>query len=280
MDEFKFKMTGPIFEEGIPLHIALSSMQDVQSIFDKSYLTLAGGKQLPRKVREDFFLRTFDIRHGSLESDLQIVLAGAQYAFPIIGAFTPSDIWDLTQRGWEFLRFVYEKVNQGQQPTYEAKDNGQIVVITGDGNTVFMRDAVTAGTAAVPHWRSLNHKLQSGQIEGYSMGSAVDPQIFLGSNSRTLFDNPSKVDQEQIAMTCDIYDFNKRDKVGKLTVIDGDIPHADYAFEVVGDQDRLNYISSMVRQEVHVTALREVVLNPLGEQVVKKLHIIGIDDAA
>ena len=66
MNDLRFKMEGKLFDEGIPLPIALSSLQDIQSIFDKTYLVISGGKRITRKDREQFYLKTYSIKQGSL----------------------------------------------------------------------------------------------------------------------------------------------------------------------------------------------------------------------
>ena len=98
MSDFRFKMEGPAFEEGIPLPIALSSLHDVQSIFDKTYLVVTGGKKITKSDREKFYLNTYDIKHGSLETDLQVIYELAQYTLPLIAAYSSNDILDLTQQ--------------------------------------------------------------------------------------------------------------------------------------------------------------------------------------
>ena len=55
-----------------------------------------------------------------------------------------------------------------------------------------------------------------------------------------------------------------------------DISEGDYSFTVVGDQDRIEYISSMAKPEVTAIVLKEVSIDPLGESRIKRLHIIEV----
>lgn len=278
MDEFRFKMEGPIFERGIPLHIALASLQDVQAIFDKTYLGLTGGKRVSKREREQFQLRTFDIKNGSLESDLHIYLEQAQYAFPVIASLQASDIWEYTKQAFQFLRHVYGSAQQGQSTMYEANDDGTVNVYNGDNLTVYNGPVITIGREAAPHWRSLNHKMKEGKVNGYNIGSADNPEISLTSNDRGIFDVPSHIDQASVKLTCDIYDFNKRENIGKLAVGDGEaIPVGDYRFQVLGSQDRVDYIASMARSAVNVTVLREVRIDPVGETTIVRLHVMEVN---
>ena len=270
-------MEGPIFSNGMPLPLALSSLQEVQAIFDKTYLVIAGGKKVTKKDRDQFYLKTFNINHGSLETDLQIVYEVAQYTIPTIAAYTPNDIWNLTQQGWGYLKFIYSLAAKGERPMYQARDDGTINVFNGDNVRIYNAPVLKVGELSVNHWRALNHKLKKGQVDTYKMGTGVNPEIELSSSDKTIFDNPTHIDKVPVAVSCDIYDFNKRNNVGKLTVTDSvDIPEGDYAFKVVGDQDRIEYISSMAKPEVQAVVVKEVSIDPLGETRIKRLHIIEV----
>lgn len=277
MSDFRFKMEGPIFDNGIPLPLALASLQEVQAIFDKTYLALSGGRKISKKDREQFYLKTFNVKHGSLESDLHIIYEVAQYTLPAIAAYSPHDVWDLTQQGWDFLKYIYGIAAKGEKPMYEARDNSTINVYNGDNIKVYNAPVITIGELSVNHWRSLNHKLKEGQVNSYSMGTPNKPEIKLSSCDKNIFDNPIHIDKIPVEVNCDIYDFNKRNNAGKLTVAGcSDISEGDYLFTVVGDQDRIEYISSMAKPEVKAVVLKEVSIDPLGETRIKRLHIIEV----
>lgn len=277
MSDFKFKMEGPAFEEGIPLPIALSSLQDVEAIFDKTYLVVTGGKKITKKDRANFYLNTYDIKHGSLETDLQVIYEVAKYTLPVIATYSPSDILDLTQQGWDFLKFIYGLALKGEKPMYEANDNATINVYNGDVTKVYNSEVVEIGTVSVNNWRSLNHKLKDGYINNYSMGSENNPEVTLTSDLKEIFDNPTHIETTPVDISCDIFDFNKRNNAGKLFVTDSAvIPEGDYSFSVIGSQDRIEYISSMARPEITAVMLKEVSINPLGDTTIVKLHIIEV----
>lgn len=277
MSDFKFKMEGAAFNEGIPLPVALSSLQEVQSIFDKTYLVLNGSHKLTKKDRDSFYLKTFNIKHGSLESDLQIVYEVAQYSLPAIAAYAPRDVWELTLQGWDFLKFIYGLAAKGDSPKYQANDNATINVFHGENVRVYNAPVIKVGELSVKHWRTLNHKLKDGYIDNYSMGSSIVPEIELSSEFKNIFDVPTHIDKTPVEINCDIFDFNKRSNAGRLTVTHGaEIPEGDYSFTVVGDQDRIEYISSMAKPEITAVALKEMSIDPLGETKIKKLHIIEV----
>lgn len=278
MNDLRFKMEGQIFDEGIPLPIALASLQDIQAIFDKTYLVVNGSKRITKKDRELFHLKTFAIKQGSLETDLSIFLDTAQFVLPVVSAFGVNDIWTLTKESWEFLKIIYEFSSSGDKPTYSANDNGTINVHNGDITHIYNAPVYQIAQLSVNNWRSLNHKLKKGQIDSYILGNQQYPEISLAAENKNIFDNPTKVDKESIQIVCDIFDFNKRQNSGKLSINDsGAIPEGDYNFTVIGSQDYIEYISSMAKSETTVTVFKEVSINPLGDSTIVRLHIVEIN---
>lgn len=256
MNDLRFKMEGKLFDEGIPLPIALSSLQDIQSIFDKTYLVVSGGKRITRKDREQFYLKTYSIKQGSLETDLSIFLDAAQFTLPLVSSYSIGDIWNFTKESWEFLKVIYELSGKGEKPTYTANDNSTINVHHGDITHIYNAPVYQIAQLSVGNWRSLNHKLNTGQIDNYVLGDSLRPEISLSSNNKHVFDNPTKIDKENIVISCDIFDFNKRQNSGKLSIKEDDLlPKGDYPFSVIGSQDCIDYIASMARSETSVTIL-------------------------
>ena len=89
-----FKMEGPILEENIPLDIALVALNNLQSILDKSYLALSGAQRITKKSRGEFKITFTEIRKGSIDVDLDLIIAAvvvAQQTMPFLTAL--KDIW-------------------------------------------------------------------------------------------------------------------------------------------------------------------------------------------
>lgn len=278
MTKVTFKMHGPAFDDGMPLHLALASLQDVQAIFDKTYLVLSGARRLSRHNRHAFHLRAYEIKRGSLEADLQLVVQTAQYTIPVLSAISPSDIWAYTKQGFDFLKLIYALASEGRRPRYQINDNGTMNVYNGDDVTVFNGPVYMIGERALPHWRALNHRMREGEVHSYSMGASVAPEISLQESQKEIFDRPSIVDKDAREIVCDIFDFNKRANVGKLSVGEAgeNLDVGDYPFSVVGSQDRIDYIASMARPAVRATVLREVEVDPFGEPKIVRLHVLEV----
>ena len=74
MNEMQFKIDGEKLKDGVPLHIAVAALDQFQKIVDKSYLGVSGNKRLTQKERDKFFIRTTEIKHGSLLTYFDIAL--------------------------------------------------------------------------------------------------------------------------------------------------------------------------------------------------------------
>ena len=132
-----FRIEGPILEKNIPLDIALDSLTAFQNIVYKSYLALSQSQRVSKKTREEFRITFTKIEKGSLNVDLDMVLAAvitAQMTMPFITSLTPKAVWDLTKNSFNYLKFVLESINKGKLPTYSQTGDGMLLVNNGDGN--------------------------------------------------------------------------------------------------------------------------------------------------
>ena len=109
------------------------------------------------------------------------------------------------------------------------------------------------------------------------IGSPIEPEIVLGEETQNLFKVPAVVQPEAIDLRCDFFDFNKYKSGGKLAVGSGQaIPPGQYHFTIVGAQNHIQYIYSMLQPEVSIKCLREEQVNPLGDTKIVRLHIITV----
>jgi hypothetical protein len=114
-------------------------------------------------------------------------------------------------------------------------------------------------------------------IEQISAGSQKNPEIFLQLNDRDLFDLSTRIDDKPIEVECEIFDFNKYKNIGKLRVGKGQpVPEGDYRFSIIGTQDNVNYIYSMLRPVVKISCLLEFTQMPFGADKLSSLHVTGV----
>jgi hypothetical protein len=274
-----FRMEGPVLKESIPLYIALIGLDKLQNILDKSYLAISGNQRISPKSREEFRITFTEIRKGSIEANLELFVAtvvAAQQTMPFITALTPKSIWDLTQNAFDYLKFVLKAVSNGKVPTYNQTGDGMILVNNGDGDITINKNTYIVGKESLGDYQEIA-KLTKGGIDSICFDKKDHSSIEINKSNSALFFPKAQVSPENIQLTCEIFDFNKHKMGGKIAVPSGQpIPEGDYNFELIGNQDMVPYIQSMLKTKVNISCLQETSPNPFGSTNILKLQVIDI----
>jgi hypothetical protein len=110
-------------------------------------------------------------------------------------------------------------------------------------------------------------------------GPDGEPIMQLTSDMKGLFYPPTRVDETPIRLTCDIYDFNKYEKVGKARVPpEQAIPAGNYKFKNIGDQAVDDFILSMTETQVTLSCLIKYQKDPLSENRIAEILVMQIAD--
>lgn len=274
-----FKMDGPAFVDGIPLHLLTVGLADFQSLLDKTYLGLTQRKRLSRDDRLRYYLLSKGITHGSAETDLGIVLTGIQTAFPFFSALGPTGLWEYAKQSFDFLKFVYSAMKAGNQPTYSwSGDNSQFQVNTGTQTNIYNGPVYNIGRRSVNNYASLAKPIEENLVDYVSFGDENIGAIKLDSSNAAIFSLLSQIETEPLKLRCEIFDFNKFENVGKLYVHPGEeAKEGDYRFQVIGDQNTTQYIEAMLRKQVSVNCLREIAPNPFSLEKIIRFQVISVE---
>lgn len=271
-------MDGRAFERGIPVHLLLQGFETSQTILDRAYLGLAGRARFTAEERQRFYLLTKGVRHSSLDSWMELVLTGVQTSFPILGALGPAGIWEYSKQAYEMLKFAYEAVKKGDQPTYQNNDDGTLTVNNGTQVNIYNAPVYNIAKASQRVYVDMAKNVTAGTINSFSLSEKNgDVAIRVAENEAAFFDIPSVIDPQPIELDCEIFDFNKFEDMGKLRVFEDQVlPTKDYRFSVVGNQADQTYIEAMLRRQVKVTCLREVIVDPLAQEKIVRLQVLKI----
>lgn len=106
MEEFSFKIEGPIFQEGVPIHVAIKAWENFQSIIDRTYMVATDSLRIGAKERERYYLRATTFERSSFLTNFEIFLAGAQLVLPFLGTLGPQNIWEYTKETFNFLKLI------------------------------------------------------------------------------------------------------------------------------------------------------------------------------
>ena len=248
MESFTFKLEGPIFQDGIPIHVAIKAWDNFQSIIDRTYLVATGSHRIGTKEREKYYLRATTFQHSSFLTNFEIVLAGTQLILPFAGALGPQNLWDYTKQTFNFLKLICTYKEDTLKAKIDVQNSQNTVVITGDIHYHYHGPVIQIAEKSLPKYQDLAHMLEPGKIETISAGEESNPEMVLKLEDKNIFDFPTKVEEIPIEVECEIFTFNKFKNVGKLR-ISGDqaIPKGDYNFSIFGNQDNVNYIHSMLK---------------------------------
>jgi len=282
-----FQMDGPVFDSGVPMHIAIEALGDLQTIIEKSYLVYQGRERISQEERRILQIRIDHLGPGSplLLAQLDLVVNVAQMALPFIVAVSPSVIWDYTKATFSSLKTVFNAAREGQEPQYSISGN-DVTVITGNQTHVYQAPVYNIGKLVLPSYQRLTKLLGEEDITSAKLSFETDERqettaIELHKSDRDLFSIPTTVGPVQISLTCEVFDFNKYENQGRLNTLDNQhIPAGKYFFKVVGKQDVVSYIEAMLYKEVTVTCLVENKIDPLGESTVAGLQVMSIEHTA
>ena len=275
----QFKMDGPVFESGIPVPLLVDSLAHVQGIMDKAYLGLIDRRRLSSEERLRFFLRTHEVKHSSLLASLGVVYTGVQTVLPIFGTLGPNGIWEYAKSAFEFIKLVFESVKKGQHVTYEFNaDRSVMQVNTGTQTQVFNGPVFNIASMSIGHYQGLAQTLDLSRVVDIKLGEGQRRDIGISLPERDLFNFPSRVEEQPHRIECELYEFDKFDKDGRLHVgLGQSIPEGQYRFDVIGSQAASDYVEAMLKKVVYVTCLREVAENPISGEKIYRLQVISVD---
>lgn len=277
MENFSFKLDGPIFQEGVPIHVAIKAWDNFQAIIDRTYLVATGAQRIGAKDREKYFLKATTFEHSSFLTYFEIFLAGTQLALPFLGSLGPQNLWQYTKDSFHFLKLICTHKEDTTKTIIEVQDSQNTFVKVGDTHYHFHGPVVQIAEKSLPKYQDLAHMLDEGKIESISAGDQLKPEMILKLEDKNIFDFPTKLEEDPIEVKCEIFTFNKYNNAGKLRISDGQvIPGGDYNFSIFGNQDNVNYIYSMLKPLVTIQCLLEFAISPLGPKLIAHLHITGI----
>lgn len=276
MDTYKFEMKGKAFDDGDRLDKVAAGLIALQHIFDGQFRALTDKKRLQEEDRRHLQVRITRYEDGSFIAYLGAIYAGIQTALPFIHG-TPN-VWEATKNSFEFLKALFELAHQDQELQITQNGDGNTVVISGDTHQVFYGPVFQIGTQIIGAIREFDDLLEGDEVNRIELqGPDKQPVIQLTSNKKGLFFPPTRIDETPVKLTCDIYDFNKYDNVGKARVpLKQHIPAGDYRFKNIGDQAVENFILSMTEAQVTLNCLIKYQHDPLSDNRIAEILVTGI----
>jgi len=276
MDEYRFEMQGRAFDDGDRLDKLAAGLTALQHLFDAQHRVMAEKKRLSEQDRANFQVRVSRYEDGSFIAILGAIYTGIQLALPFISG--TQSIWEATKNAVDFVKAVYELAHQGAEVQITQDGNGNTVVTSGDTHQVFNGPVYIIASQMIGSLREVDDLLEGDLVKSVALHGPGGAEIIRHtSDKKGLFYPPVQVDETPIRLTCDIFDFNKYDKVGKARVAaDQPIPPGNYKFKNIGDQTVDEFILSMTEPQVTLICLVKYQQDPLSESKIAEVLVVRI----
>ncbi|HUT28279.1 MAG TPA: hypothetical protein VMX13_00695 [Sedimentisphaerales bacterium] len=277
-EKIYFKMEGPAFLDNMPLHTVLAGLSELQNIVDRTYLVLSERQRISSGDRESYRLVAHGFGRGSFWSEIEIFCVVTQLMLPFVSQLTPKTLWEFTKEAFAFLKLVLSRSREGRTPSIEASEEGTVNVCYGGNQTFnFNAPVIQIGKQVLPHYQHWTQLVEREGVKEISMGDRNTPEIRIGRDDTKLFNQPSDLIRNAITLRCEIFDFNKYKNSGKLAVASGQaVPEGQYGFSVVGTEDYVQFVRSMLKTSVIVECIQEMTHNALGERVIAGLQVLRV----
>ena len=284
------KLDGQAFRDGVYLHTLTNSLNELQSIIDRSYLALVNKKILTPKERLNYRLVAQDFKKGSFLSAIDIVIASTSLVSPLILQVGPEKIWEYTKTTFEFLKFMYslnheKNAKKDELPINVSGEGSSVVVNYGEQNFNFHAPVLLLGQSTLPSYKKIAQLMRRGELDVFQLGSDErEPEIYLDRNDSYLFDVKSKISKFPIMIKCEIFSFNKDTGKGKLRVrtTQETIPYGEYRFSISKSRKaknkKLDYVQFMLETRVMVECFIETLFDPFSDSGIKivQLHLLSV----
>ncbi len=277
MNKLYFKMCGNAFEEGYRIDKVTSGLIGLQDVFDGTFKALTGRTRITQKERRTYHLKATEFKEGSFLTLFSAAYSASQ-ALPGIELVGSKAVWDLTKLSYDLLKELFRAAHAGKNPKIENRDNGTAIIYEGKVQNVYNGPVFNIATSTIKGFRGLDDVLEKGQVDRILIGEEDKKRIELNSSHKGLFRTPIVVDKEPQEVLCDLFDFNKYDKSGKVKVYPGQqIESGNYRFKIIGGQGIEDFILSMTAKKITVNCLVEYEQDPLAAHKIGSLLIMDVE---
>lgn len=225
----KFNLSGAeLSEEKYNLHLLLQGLSLSQNLLEQSYLVVKSKAKMTKNERENFKVYINDIREGSFESDVIIMMQ--QISGPLltgISGLNPKDIWKLASNSIKYLLAIFTADKKGETINVNIDNSPNASLnINSDGNVTNItttREIIECAEKVEP---TINKSLNMiDEEKGVSSFNLYDQEnnaksIYLGVREKEIFDNKPFLEDEIVEFDGQITQANFDYMTGKIKIID------------------------------------------------------------
>lgn len=269
----------------VPLLAVADTFKEFHQIVDKSYLSITGKNKLHKNDREFYKIVATNIRSGSVIAELSIVLPPLlQSAFYFhstgLSSLTVNNIWELAKNSFKFLEHYASAKNNGKKVVVNQHNNPYgLNVINQEGSHLTINVGTLVQQTASrseANIKSLAKIIDDKNIVSFSALDETENGIILTSKENRLFNPETVMDKNPVELIAKIFRLDIENKSGKMRVL-RDAYQGEYSFKIIGKQKISPYIHALEKEYSELTALKEIIMHPSGDETLAGFHIIGIN---
>ena len=225
----RFNLSGTeLSKEKYNLHLLLQGLSLSQNLLEQSYLVVKSKTKMTKNERDNFKIYINDIREGSFESDVIIMMK--QISGPLltgISGLNPKDIWALASNSIKYLLAIFTADKKGERINVNIDNSPNASVnINSDGNTTNItttREIIECAEKIEPTInKSLNMIDEEKGVSSFNLHDQEDntKSIYLGIKEKDIFDNRPTLEDEIVEFDGQITQANFDYMTGKIKVTD------------------------------------------------------------
>lgn len=280
------EMKGKYFDEGFDLYETLSTLNDLQSIFDKAYITITDKPRITKKDREIYRVKAVDIRKGSLVADITVGFCNAaQIAIPVLAHYSPSYLWSVTKEAFTYLKTVLSANKDGKGISLKNDGEGNVnIIIAGNNNKIlFPERAYALANKVYDEFTNIAKQIDGENIKSVSLlekqVSDEKNPIKIGDAERELFTQETKIEEKPTEVKGKIFRIDTHAVSGKMIVTestDKEIEGSELSFDLLDEND-IGKCCRGIEKEMMFLVLKKIAFDPISiRNTVKSLKIIKI----
>lgn len=286
--ELELKISGNAFnkDEGYNLYLLSKSLDNLNSLLEKSYLTILDKKRMTVRDRKIMKVSALDIRPGSFVADITISLFHTIPALlPIATSQTPESIWNLTKDGILYLKAVLSENAKGRSFMTEIdNETGMVNVFNNNGDVIINNvhpDTFRYVEKAEKNFENIAHLIsQETGFDGFHLKEKNDTnhKFSIEAEDKMLFEQKVKLEKEPVTFYGEMFQVDGDEFKGKVRVYESEegIETGEYNFELLL-KDR-NILKNSFLSRKKITALKETEFNPVTlKKKITRLRIIDTE---
>lgn len=285
----RFNLSGAeLSEEKYNLYLLLQGLSLSQNLLEQAYLVVKSKAKMTKNERDNFKIYINDIREGSFESDVIIMMQ--QISGPLltgISGLNPKDIWTLASNSIKYLLAIFSADKKGEKINVNIDNSPNVSVnINSDGNTTNItttREIIECAEKIEPTLnKSLNMIDEEKGVSSFNLDDQEDnaKSIHLGIKEKDIFDNRPTLEDEIVEFEGQITQANFDYMTGKIKVTDSkqsSLKKDIYSFSFVDGNEIEDVFRESCSRLVTVKAIKKVFFNTSKlEKDVDSIKIVKI----